>query len=164
MKIMITGCHGQLGNELQSILKSGKSEIGAAPQAVLNAEVFAVDIDTLDISDMKAVSDFVTLKKPDVIINCAAMTNVDGCESDYETAFKVNAVGVRNLAVCADSIGAKLVHVSTDYVFAGNGKKPYWTRLTRKAFTALQRRSASNMQCLFAKKHLLCVPHGFTVI
>ena len=125
MKIMITGAHGQLGNELQSILTSGKSEIGDAPKAVLGAEILPVDIDTLDISNMAAVSDFVNTNRPDVIINCAAMTNVDGCESDYETAFKVNALGVKNLAVCAEKVGAKLVHVSTDYVFAGNGTKPY---------------------------------------
>ena len=125
MKIMITGCHGQLGNELQSILTSGKSEIGAAPQEVLGAEILPVDIDSLDISDMAAVSEFVNLNRPDVIINCAAMTNVDGCESDYETAFKVNALGVKNLAVCAENIGAKLIHVSTDYVFAGDATKPY---------------------------------------
>ena len=78
MKIMITGCHGQLGNELQSIIASGKSEIGAIPEAVVGAQVFPVDIDTLDITDMSAVSDFVSQNKPDVIINCAAMTNVDG--------------------------------------------------------------------------------------
>ena len=104
MKIMITGCHGQLGNELQSILKSGKSEIGPAPAGVLGAEVLPVDIDTLDISDMAAVSEYVNANRPDVIINCAAMTNVDGCESDYETAFKVNALGVKNLAVCAETL------------------------------------------------------------
>ncbi|MBR3968038.1 MAG: dTDP-4-dehydrorhamnose reductase [Clostridia bacterium] len=125
MKIMITGCHGQLGNELQSILSSGKSEIGPAPQAVIGAQVLPVDIDSLDISDMTAVSDYVNENHPDIIINCAAMTNVDGCESDYETAFKVNALGVKNLAVCAQKTGAKLIHVSTDYVFAGNGTKPY---------------------------------------
>ncbi len=125
MKIMITGCHGQLGNELQSILKNGKSEIGSIPEALLGAELLPVDIDSLDIADTAAVSKYVGENKPDVIINCAAMTNVDGCETDYETAFKVNAVGVRNLAVAAGAVGAKLVHVSTDYVFAGNGTKPY---------------------------------------
>ena len=125
MKIMITGCHGQLGNELQSILRSGKSEIGAAPTEILGAEILPVDVDTLDISNMAAVSDYVNANKPDVVINCAAMTNVDGCESDYETAFKVNALGVKNLAVCAENVGAKLIHVSTDYVFAGDATKPY---------------------------------------
>ena len=125
MKIMITGCNGQLGNELQSILKSGKSEIGAVPAAILGAQILPVDVDTLDISNMVAVSKYVNANKPDVIINCAAMTNVDGCESDYQTAFKVNALGVKNLAVCAENVGAKLIHVSTDYVFAGDATKPY---------------------------------------
>ena len=125
MKILITGCHGQLGNELISILNSGKSEIGPMPSALENAEICAVDIDTLDISDVTAVKSLVAAEKCDVIINCAAMTNVDGCESDYETAFKVNAMGVRNLAMAAKSVDAKLIHVSTDYVFAGDGVRPY---------------------------------------
>lgn len=125
MKIMITGSCGQLGNELQSILKSGKSEIGVMPEELSGAEIIPADIDELDIADNAAVMAFVKECKPDVIINCAAMTNVDGCESDYETAFKVNAMGVRNLAMAAKENGAKLIHVSTDYVFAGDGTKPY---------------------------------------
>ena len=158
MKIMITGCHGQLGNELQSILKSGKSEIGPAPAGVLGAEVLPVDIDTLDISDMAAVSEYVNANRPDVIINCAAMTNVDGCESDYETAFKVNALGVKNLAVCAENIGAKLIHVSTDYVFAGNGKKPYceWDKVDPQSVYGASK--------AFAKNLLLFAHRGFTAI
>ena len=125
MKIMITGCHGQLGNELLSCLKSGKSEIGTIPSELLDAEIIAVDVDELDIVDTIAVMTFVSLNKPDVIINCAAMTNVDGCETAQDIAFKVNAIGVRNLAVAAENNGAKFIHVSTDYVFAGNGTKPY---------------------------------------
>lgn len=125
MKIMITGCKGQLGNELQTIIRNKRSEIGAVPDDIVGAEVIPVDIDDLDITDASAVLKFVDSLKPDVIINCAAMTNVDGCETNYETAFKVNAAGVRNLACAAESIGAKLIHVSTDYVFAGDGKKPY---------------------------------------
>lgn len=125
MKIMITGCKGQLGNELQTIIKNKRSEIGAVPDDIVGAEVIPVDIEDLDITDVSAVLKFVASHKPDVIINCAAMTNVDGCETNYETAFKVNAAGVRNLACAAESIGAKLIHVSTDYVFAGDGKKPY---------------------------------------
>ena len=125
MKIMITGCKGQLGNELQTIIKNKRSEIGAVPDDIVGAEVIPVDIEDLDITDASAVLKFVASHKPDVIINCAAMTNVDGCETNYETAFKVNAAGVRNLACAAESIGAKLIHVSTDYVFAGDGKKPY---------------------------------------
>ena len=125
MKILITGCHGQLGNELISILKSGKSEIGPIPEALKNTEICAVDINTLDISDIKAVKSFVAEESPDVIINCAAFTNVDACETDLETAFKVNAMGVRNLALAAKETGAKFIHVSTDYVFAGDGVRPY---------------------------------------
>ncbi len=125
MKIMITGSRGQLGNELQSILKSGRSEIGTMPEALCGAEIIPADIDELDIVDNQAVMAFVKQCRPDVIINCAAMTNVDGCESDYETAFKVNAMGVRNLAQAAKENNAKFVHVSTDYVFAGDGTRPY---------------------------------------
>ncbi len=125
MKIMITGCKGQLGNELQSILKSLKSEIGDIPGEYKNAEVSAVDVDTLDITDYLSVKEFVLNEKPDIIFNCAAMTNVDGCETMLETAYKVNAAGVRNLAMAAKLANAKFVHISTDYVFAGNGKKPY---------------------------------------
>lgn len=125
MKIMITGCKGQLGNELQTIIRNNRSEIGAVPEDIVGAEVIPVDIEDLDITDASAVLKFVGSVAPDVIINCAAMTNVDGCETNYETAFRVNAAGVRNLACAAEGIGAKFIHVSTDYVFAGDGNKPY---------------------------------------
>lgn len=125
MKIMITGCHGQLGNELIGCLKSGRSEIGEIPACLKDAEIIAVDVEELDIVDSGLVARFVNENKPDVIINCAAMTNVDGCETAQDVAFKVNAIGVRNLAVAAEKSGAKLIHVSTDYVFAGDGTKPY---------------------------------------
>ena len=106
MKIMITGCKGQLGNELQTIIRNNRSEIGAVPEDIVGAEVIPVDIEDLDITDASAVLKFVGSVAPDVIINCAAMTNVDGCETNYETAFRVNAAGVRNLACAAESIGA----------------------------------------------------------
>lgn len=135
MKIMITGCNGQLGNELQSIIKSGKSEIGTAPKEIINASVLPVDIDELDITNLSAVENFVLKNKPDVIINSAAMTNVDGCETMQDVAFKVNAVGVRNLSMAAKKVGAKLIHVSTDYVFAGDANKPYieWDTVNPKS-------------------------------
>lgn len=135
MKIMITGCKGQLGNELQSIIKSGKSEIGEAPKEIREASVIPVDIDELDITNLSAVESFVMENKPDVIINSAAMTNVDGCETMQDVAFKVNAVGVRNLSMAAKKIGAKLIHVSTDYVFAGDANKPYieWDTVNPKS-------------------------------
>lgn len=125
MKVMITGSKGQLGNELISIIKSGSSEIGKIPDEYKDCEIIAVDIDVLDISDLSATEKFIETSKPDIIINCAAMTNVDGCETMKDVAFKVNALGVRNLSMAAKKIGAKFIHVSTDYVFAGNGKTPY---------------------------------------
>ncbi len=125
MKIMITGAAGQLGNELTSILKSGKAEIGTIDGRYKDTEIIAADIGDFDITDMISTRAFIKNARPDIIINCAAMTNVDGCETDFETAFKVNAAGVRNLAICAKEQNAKFIHVSTDYVFAGDGVRPY---------------------------------------
>ncbi|MBQ3069346.1 MAG: dTDP-4-dehydrorhamnose reductase [Clostridia bacterium] len=125
MKLLITGSKGQLGNELLTILKNGRAEIGAIHEAYKGAEVIGVDVDELDITDTAAVYAMVQKERPDVILNCAAMTNVDGCETMLETAMKVNAIGPRNLAAAATAVGAKLIHVSTDYVFAGNGTSPY---------------------------------------
>lgn len=125
MTVLITGAAGQLGNELISIIKSGKAEIGAIPDTFKGAAVVAADIDNFDITDIASSRAFIKKCAPDVIINCAAMTNVDGCETAQDVAFKVNAAGVRNLAICAKEAGAKFVHISTDYVFAGDGDKPY---------------------------------------
>lgn len=125
MNILITGIRGQLGSELLSILKVGKSELGNIPRCYGGADITGVDIEDMDISCYSQVADTVDRVKPQVIFNCAAMTNVDGCESDYEAAMKGNAIGPRNLAVAAERVGAKLIHVSTDYVFPGTGTTPY---------------------------------------
>ena len=97
-----------------------------SPEKLLNATVIAVDLPELDISNYKAVDDYIRRFKPDVIINCAAYTNVDGCEVNHDAAYKANALGPRNLAQAAEKMGARLVHVSTDYVFSGkeNGGIP----------------------------------------
>ncbi|MCR4942956.1 MAG: dTDP-4-dehydrorhamnose reductase [Clostridium sp.] len=121
MKILITGGNGQLGNELKSILTTGTAEIGKSPVDISKVEAIYTDADELDITNLQEVKEVVSKEKPDVIINCAAFTNVDGCESNQDAAFKVNALGPRNLAIAAEMIGAKLVHVSTDYVFPGVG-------------------------------------------
>lgn len=125
MKIIITGSKGQLGNALIELLKNDSSSIGPIPSCYKDCEITPVDVDELDISDGKAVESFVKDIKPDLIINCAAMTNVDGCESDVELAERVNADGPLNLAKAAADCGAKLVHISTDYVFRGDAKTPY---------------------------------------
>lgn len=126
MKIIITGCRGQLGTELQKQLRAGESEIGPIPEKLRSATVVPVDLPELDISNYDAVTEFVRRQRPDVIINCAAFTNVDGCETNHDAAFRANAIGPRNLAQAAEKVGARLVHVSTDYVFSGrdNGGVP----------------------------------------
>ena len=123
MNILITGGKGQLANEIKDILETGKSEIGSIEIKDVNAKF--VDVDELDITNIDAVRDYINEFKADVVINCAAFTNVDGCEVNMDAAFKVNALGARNLAIATEEIGAKLVHVSTDYVFSGVGTIPF---------------------------------------
>ena len=123
MKILITGCKGQLGNELQNIIKMGRTEIGQVSKTIKESEVIAFDIDELDITNLIEVKKALTCLKPDVLINCAAATNVDGCESNENFAFKVNSIGPRNLAIACEEVNSKLVQVSTDYVFSGEGDK-----------------------------------------
>ncbi|MCX7747307.1 MAG: dTDP-4-dehydrorhamnose reductase [Clostridia bacterium] len=111
-KILITGCKGQLGIELIRQLKE------------MEYKLIETDVHNLDITNPVAVRELLEAEKPDVIINSAAYTNVDGCETDLENAFKVNAVGPQNLAAEAYKIGSKLIQVSTDYVFDGTGNVP----------------------------------------
>ena len=124
MKILITGANGQLGHELRRTLTQG-SELGPIPGEYVEAEITGVDVEELDIADTRAVDAFCKEGRFDVIFNCAAYTNVDGCEAKPDQAFLVNALGARNLAMAAERYGAKLVHVSTDYVFPGDGNTPY---------------------------------------
>lgn len=102
---LITGSNGQLGTELSKLL----------PEALLT------DVADLDITDEAAVKAYVENHEVDTIINCAAYTAVDKAEDDEELAAKINIDGPRNLA----KSGAKVVHISTDYVFDGSGHKPY---------------------------------------
>lgn len=125
MKILITGVNGQLGSQLINIIKKGKSELGDIDTLFTEAKVSGVGSSELDISNIVKVKEFIKEYNPDIIINSAAYTNVDGCESDYETAFKVNAIGARNLAIAAEEVCAKLIHISTDYVFQGDGVVSY---------------------------------------
>lgn len=125
MNILVTGSQGQLGNEISSIIETGKAEIGPISKQCQNYKIFKTDVSELDICDLEAARNFCQINKIDLIINCAAFTNVDGCETERESAFKVNVIGPRNLAIVASEIDAKLVHVSTDYVFSGDATKPY---------------------------------------
>lgn len=117
-KILLTGCNGQLGRAIQK-------EYGDTVEFLRTDFIDAEGITRLDISDIDRVMNFARAEKPDAIINCAAFTNVDGCETNEDAAFKANAIGPRNLAIASRETGAKLIHVSTDYVFEGNGTRPY---------------------------------------
>lgn len=120
MRVLITGAHGQLGSELRRCIERGRSDIGPIDGAWTTAQVDYVGSSELDVSSMHSVDAWFKVHKPyDVVINCAAMTNVDGCEGDFPRAFAANALGPLNLAIATERQGAKLVHVSTDYVFSG---------------------------------------------
>lgn len=109
-KILITGCNGQLGIELQAKLKN-------------NYDLLLTSRTNLDITKMDETLNYINKNKPDIIINCAAFTAVDLCEKQEDTAYKANAIGPKNLALAANQTGSKLVHISTDYVFDGEGIK-----------------------------------------
>lgn len=112
--ILITGANGQLGNEMRKLLNTN---------SLFNT--FYTDINELDISDSNAVNDFVINNNIGYIINCAAYTAVDDAEDNRELCSRINTTAVENLAKAASLIGAKVIHISTDYVFDGKGNTPY---------------------------------------
>lgn len=112
MKILITGSNGMLGHDLIEVLKD-------------NHELILTTSKTLDITDKNHVIEFIGENKPDIVINSAAYTNVDGCEENQETAYSINGDGVRNLAEGCSKIDCPLVHISTDYVFNGKNTTPW---------------------------------------
>lgn len=118
MKIIITGANGQLGLEIIKQLKNLNSKNK-------NYDIISTNRSNLDIVDLDNVNKFILKEMPDVIINCAAYTKVDLCESDIDNAYKINALGVRNLAIVSEKVKAKFVQISTDYVFDGNSNVPY---------------------------------------
>lgn len=111
-RILITGANGQLGREL--------SRLGA----ISPNEYIPTDVAELDITDKEAIEAFLKEQKVDIIVNCAAYTNVDRAEDDENAALALNVDAVRNLAMVAKSIDATLIHISTDYVFGGDGNTP----------------------------------------
>lgn len=113
-KIIVTGCNGQLGRAVNLEFQNN-SEI----------EFVNTDVDELDITNIDKVMEFARQVKPYAIINCAAHTGVDACEDEWDKAYKINAIGPRNLSIAASETGAKMIHVSTDYVFNGKADKPY---------------------------------------
>ena len=113
MKIWVSGASGQVGTAITDV---------ADPLAF---ELLNTDVEELDITEIDEVLNFAELNRPDVIINCAGITDVALCEKNPELAYKVNALGARNLSIAARKIGAKLVQISTDDVFDGQSSEPY---------------------------------------
>jgi len=111
MKVLLCGSDGQLGSDCTEVLKP-------------RYEVLPVDLEDLDITDPTDVDTMVRQYSPDIILNCAAYTSVDDCETEKSLSWSVNADGPRNLAIAAKKHGARLIHISTDYVFSGNKKVP----------------------------------------
>ncbi|MDE6345589.1 MAG: dTDP-4-dehydrorhamnose reductase [Muribaculaceae bacterium] len=114
MKILVTGANGQLGHEMKNVLEDKMPGI-----------TLYTDINELDLTDAKAVEKYVLDNEVTHIINCAAYTNVDRAEEDKLLCASINVNAVKNLAAAADQNGAKIIHISTDYVFDGKSYKPY---------------------------------------
>ena len=110
MKILITGAYGMLGSDLREVLK--------------NHELIVTGSKDLDITNEENVIDFIDENSPEVVINAAAYTAVDDCETNYDEAYAVNAIGPKNLAIACKKQDVPLVHISTDYVFDGSKRTP----------------------------------------
>ena len=113
MRVMITGAAGMLGHDVAEAA-------GAAEH-----EVLALAREDLDVTDAAAVRERVAREHPDAVINCAAWTDVDGAEAEEEAATLINGAGAGHVAAAAAAAGAFVIHVSTDYVFDGAGRRPY---------------------------------------
>jgi dTDP-4-dehydrorhamnose reductase len=108
MKVLVTGANGQLGTDLCKVLR--------------DFELIPLTDKDIEISDMSSVKQAFSKYKPGIIINTAAYVRVDDCEDEKDKAFSVNTLGARNVAVVAQELGARLVHISTDYVFGGEAE------------------------------------------
>jgi len=113
MKVLVTGSHGQLGQDM------------VTQCTIRGIECTGTNSKTLDITDQKSVNAMVKTLNPDIIFNCAAYNAVDRAEEEWRKAFSVNGLGVKHLALAANEYGSVLVHYSTDYVFDGNSNRPY---------------------------------------
>ena len=115
MKILITGVNGLVGNSLYKLLKESDHIVYSSSRNIEGLAKYKVDI-----TNKNEVDSFFESEKPDVVINSAAMANVDLCEEDRELCWKVNVEGVQNLVDVCNRYGSHLTHISTDYIFDGN--------------------------------------------
>ena len=112
-KIWITGAEGHIGTALIDLLEG------------VEYQLLPTDINEVDITKIDEVTQFVHVNRPDVLINCAGMTDVQECENNVDEAYRVNAIGVRNVALAANEVNAKVIQISTDDVFDKESRIPY---------------------------------------
>lgn len=112
-KIWVCGSRGQIGQAVNDVVDK------------LEFEMLDTDLDDLDVTDTDEVLRFGEMNRPDIIINCSGMTDIEACEENPSMAYKVNALGARNLAIVASKMQAKMVQLSTDDVFDGKSTAPY---------------------------------------
>ena len=145
LKVWIVGSNGQMGTALNELIDT------------MEMEVLNTDKDELDITDTDEVLLYGEINRPDVIINCAAITDTNICEENPELAYRVNAIGARNLSIVARKIGAKVVQLSTDDVFDGMKKVPYTEFDDTNPITVYGRskRSGENYVKEFTHKHFV---------
>lgn len=113
MRILVTGASGQLGKDVVKVFQEQGHDI------------LGYDREQLDITDLDQAMKIVGQYQPEAVIHCAAYTAVDAAETDMDRAYQVNAAGTRNMVLAAEEVGAKLVYISTDYVFDGTAEQPY---------------------------------------
>ena len=145
IKVWIAGSNGQIGHALNEVLDP------------LEIEVLNTDKDELDITDTEEVLNFGIVNRPDVIINCTGVTDTKLCEEEPELAYRVNALGARNLSIVARKNGAKIVQLSTDDVFDGKSKKPYTEFDDTNPLTVYggSKRAGENYVKEFTHKHFI---------
>jgi dTDP-4-dehydrorhamnose reductase len=139
MRVLVTGAGGQLGLELAEILPGRGHETVALSRA------------ELDVADPGAVEEVVRGHSPEIVVNAAAYTNVDGCETETDLAYAINALGPRNLAQVCERLGSELLHVSTNYVFDGEADRPYEPFDPPNPISAYGRTKLAGEECV---KHL----------
>lgn len=120
MKVLIVGINGMLGKELTGVLTKNHEVLGLDSNPA--ASIPGIDIQNADICDQKAIFEKITKINPDIVILTAALTDVDLCEKDQDLAYRVNALGPRNVALACQRFDTQMLYISTDYVFSGNTK------------------------------------------
>ncbi|MCR5421758.1 MAG: dTDP-4-dehydrorhamnose reductase [Lachnospiraceae bacterium] len=150
-KLIITGANGQLGREINRLYE------GNTEYELINTDYNVEGIRNLDITKLDSCLELFKEIKPFAVINCAAHTAVDACEVQKDAAFKINAIGPRNLSIAATETGARVMHISTDYVFAGDGNVPYteFDAVGPKAMYGITKLAGENFVKEFARDYYI---------